>query len=215
MAQLFAHQIQIDRSVGATQHIEPNDTPRSGEPSRLWFALTRKGGQVIPLEACDCRLEVYAQPRSATSTPIATPLLEPYSAEGYTDIPSTEVTFPQVGAYELVLVGEPKASESESPAFDAFELTFDVTVAQGTTVAPSPATEAPSTPIAAPNATVPGEEASGEGGNERIITDVVVEPVIVPPDDVTVPVGIGAMVILGLGVVFYGWRSGWGAKKEK
>lgn len=56
--------------------------------------------------------------------------------------------------------------------------------------------------------------AAGEQSNERVITDVVVEPVVAVPEDVTVPVGIGAIVVLALGVVFYGWRSGWGAKKD-
>lgn len=202
MSQLLAHQIQIDRGVGATKHIEPNDTPRSGEPTRVWFALTRKGGEVIPLDRCDCTLAVYAQPRSADATPIATPPLEPYSAEGYTDIPATEVTFPQVGAYELVLVGAPKAGLAEPQSFDSFQLSFQVTVAQGTTVAPSPV--ATSQPLIE----------AGEQSTERVITDVVVEPVVAVPEDVTVPVGIGAIVVLALGIVFYGWRSGWGAKQD-
>lgn len=43
-----AHKVKTTADVGATLHIEPNDTPRAGEVTRAWFALTRKGGKVIP-----------------------------------------------------------------------------------------------------------------------------------------------------------------------
>ncbi|MEB3272632.1 MAG: hypothetical protein ACO4AI_03060 [Prochlorothrix sp.] len=234
--QIFAHQIQIDRGVGATKHIEPNDTPRSGEPTRIWFALTRRGGQVIPLDHCDCTVAVYAQPRQADSPPITLPTLEPYSAEGYTDIPAATVTFPQVGAYELVLSGTPQAGIEEAAQFEPFQLNFDVTVAQGTTV-PVPELATPPTTASASNLSsnspanlspgpspgipstaspgeIPAETPTENANNRQILTDVVVEPVVVPPEDVTVPVGIGAIVIVGLGIAFYGWRSGWGAKKD-
>jgi hypothetical protein len=125
---VLAHQVQTHESVGATLHIEPDDGPKAGTPSEVWFALTQAGGTVIPLAQCDCSLTLYDSSQQA----IATPTLTPTSAEGFQGIPSTQVMFPEVGAYELVLAGRPTAGS----AFEPFELRYDVTVAQRATAAP-------------------------------------------------------------------------------
>lgn len=117
-----AHDVQFTNDVGATLHIEPNDIPLANAPTEVWFALTQAGGTVIPLENCDCRLTL----QDAQDEVLATPTLTPVSAEGYRDIPGAVVLFPEVGAYELVLAGEPSNGEDFSP----FELRFEVTVAR-------------------------------------------------------------------------------------
>ena len=122
-----AHKIQTDKDVGATLHIEPNDTPRAGESAQTWFALTRKGGKIIPLKECDCQLAIYSQPRTTGKLPILQPTLQPVSAERYQGIPGTNITFPKPGAYQLELTGKP----SDSSSFEPFKLEFDVTVAAG------------------------------------------------------------------------------------
>lgn len=118
---LLAHQVQIQGEIGATLHIEPDDIPLAGTPTDVWFALTQPGGNVVPLDDCDCVLTLYDSQGAA----LAQPDLFPQTAEGYADIPGAAVTFPAVGAYELVLTGSPQGSLS----FDPFELRFDVTVA--------------------------------------------------------------------------------------
>ena len=123
---VLAHQVEISGSVGATLHIEPNDTPRAGESNLTWFALTRRGGQTIPLASCNCRLAVYRQPLRPNSNPISQPALEAVSAEGYNGIPGANITFPRAGGYELVLKGRPVVSGDFAP----FELRFPVTVAR-------------------------------------------------------------------------------------
>ena len=123
-----AHKIETAEDVGATLHIEPNDTPRAGEAAQTWFALTRKGGKIIPLTECDCSLSVYSSPRTAEAKPIAQPSLQPISAERYQGIPGTEITFPKPGAYQLELSGKPANDDSFTP----FQLKFDITVAAGT-----------------------------------------------------------------------------------
>lgn len=131
----IAHQVEVSGGVGGTAHIEPNDNPRAGIPSLAWFAITRSGGELIPLEACNCQLAVYARPVQPGDVPVQQPALKPVTAEGYAGVPGTEITFPQVGAYELVLQGQPKTPDQ----FQPFELRFDVTVAAGQAVAtPSP-----------------------------------------------------------------------------
>ena len=127
----FAHQVDVAETVGGTLHIEPNDIPRAGESNLAWFALTQRGGEVIPLTNCDCNLSIYAQPYGAGDAPIGQPELTGVSAEGYEGIPGAEILFPVVGAYELVLTGQPISAADFTP----FELRFEVTVAAGQTQA--------------------------------------------------------------------------------
>ena len=123
---VLAHQVEVSKDVGATIHLEPNDTPRAGKPTLTWFALTRKGGKVIPLAQCKCELEIYAQPYRKGDNPIYQPRLKTVSAEGYQDIPAADITFPRVGGYELILKGSPVVSGDFTP----FELRFPITVAR-------------------------------------------------------------------------------------
>ncbi len=113
--------MQTTDTVGATLHLEPNDDPRAGVDTEVWFGLTQAGGVIIPLSDCLCSLEVVSLP---TLEVLATPELSPVDAERYKGIPGATVVFPRVGAYQLRLVGEPQADAS----FDAFDLTFDVIV---------------------------------------------------------------------------------------
>ena len=88
-----------------------------------WFALTRRGGETIPLSSCECTVAIYAQ--SDSDNPVATPSLQAVDSEGYQGIPGATFTFPDVGAYTLIISGSPKAAQDFSP----FELSFNVIVA--------------------------------------------------------------------------------------
>jgi hypothetical protein len=122
-----AHKVQISKDVGGTLHIEPNDNPQAGKAALTWFALTRKGGHVIPLQQCNCQLAVYAEPRKG-SKPLLQPPLKAVSSGGYKNIPGAEIVFPKPGSYQLELRGTPKAGVN----FQPFQLNFNVTVAVGT-----------------------------------------------------------------------------------
>jgi hypothetical protein len=122
----IAHEVEVSGQVGATLHIEPNDTPHAGMSSLVWFALARRGGQRIPLADCNCTLAVYSGTYRQGSRPMQTPTLRAVAAETYQGIPGADVTFPRAGAYELVLRGQ----SVRSGAFPTFELRFPVTVAQ-------------------------------------------------------------------------------------
>ncbi len=123
----FAHKVEVGSDVGGTLHIEPNDNPTAGEASQAWFALTRRGGKVIPLSQCNCQLAVYAEPYAAGEPPLLEPQLQPVSAERYKGIPGAEVVFPKPGLYELQLNGKPVSGARFKP----FEFKFEVTVAGG------------------------------------------------------------------------------------
>lgn len=151
---VLAHQTEIAQDIGATLHIEPNDIPRAGDENLAWFALARRGGESVPLEACDCRLTLYALPEM---TPLSEPSLEPISAEGYENIPGATVAFPQIGAYELVLTGTP-TTEGD---FQPFEFRFEVTVATSatpTTATPTTATDTTAIDTTATDATATNTE---------------------------------------------------------
>lgn len=186
------HQFQIDNAVGATQHIEPNDTPRKGKLNTVWFKLTHKGGKTIPLSACDCKLSVYHQPRQVGDTPIQEPVLRSFAAEGFEGIPTPEVIFPKVGAYELVLTGKPYSSGM----FDALELRFEVTVAQGAQqIAPDsetvPEDLASNSQATDPELANSQPEPTIEAQPESLIKP---QPVTLPAEDVTLPIGLGILV---------------------
>ena len=120
----LAHEIEVSGDVAATFHLEPNHTPRVGEKSRVWFALTRKGGQIIPLEQCNCKLAVYNHPHKEGEKPLMQPPLEAISAERYKGIPGASIVFPKAGIYELEISGSAKAGANFKP----FELSYQVTV---------------------------------------------------------------------------------------
>jgi hypothetical protein len=116
-----AHQVKVDTQVGATIHFEPDDRPKSQTPTKVWFALTKKGGTAIPLKDCQCQLQIKKLPGKQK---LAAPQLQAINAEKYQDIPSATVIFPQPGAYVLELTGQSvKAGD-----FPPFRLKFDATV---------------------------------------------------------------------------------------
>lgn len=133
-APAIAHDVEISQDVGATFHIEPNDAPRANKPQLAWFALTQKGGKIIPLEQCNCKLAVRAEPHNEGSPPLLEPPLKAISKERYQGIPSAEIVFPKAGAYELELSGTPIAGATFKP----FELSYEVTVAPGAAAQTSP-----------------------------------------------------------------------------
>lgn len=126
----LSHNIEVSGDVAATFHLEPNHNPQAGEPAQTWFALTRQGGQIIPLEQCNCKLAVYSEPRSQEASPLLEPPLKAISSEGYQGIPGAEIIFPKAGAYQLELNGTPKAGANFKP----FQLNYEVTVAAETPV---------------------------------------------------------------------------------
>ncbi|MGG6297679.1 hypothetical protein ACQ4M4_25070 [Leptolyngbya sp. AN02str] len=129
-----AHKTEVSGNVAGTWHIEPNHSPKAGEPAQVWVALTQQGGAIVPLEQCDCQLTVY-EGNTTNAAPILEPPLQAIAADNYQGIPGAEVIFPQIGQYQLKLTGRPRAGAS----FQPFELTYTVTVATGK----SPATTTP------------------------------------------------------------------------
>lgn len=121
---VLAHEVEVSGDVAATFHLEPNHNPRAGEKSRVWFALTRKGGQIIPLEQCNCQLAVYSHPHKEEDKPLMQPPLTAISAENYKGIPGATIVFPKAGLYDLEISGNAQPGTNFKP----FELNYTVTV---------------------------------------------------------------------------------------
>lgn len=122
---VLAHEVEVASDVAATLHIEPNDRPIANVPSKVWFALTRKGGQIIPLSQCNCQLAVYPVPyEEGKTTPLIQPTLIALDVERYKGIPGATIAFPKAGMYELKLTGTAKQGGN----FQAFKLSYQVIV---------------------------------------------------------------------------------------
>ncbi len=191
---IISHNIKTSADVGATFHIEPNHNPRAREPALAWFALTRQGGQRIPLDQCDCQLVVYSKSSSDLgSSPILEPQLKAISAEEYQGIPGADLVFPKAGVYELVLSGTPKSAASFKP----FEIKYDVTVTPGkkTATVPSPDTE-------------PQFNQQSESLSLSLEDTGPSEPQLL---QWWLPVGIFALVILGIGSMLL-WKNATGKR---
>ncbi len=120
----LAHEVEVSGDVAATFHLEPNHNPRAGETAKVWFALTRRGGEIIPLEQCNCKLAVYPKNHKEGDKPLMEPPLKAVSAERYKGIPGADIVFPKAGIFELELSGSAKKGANFKP----FELNYTVTV---------------------------------------------------------------------------------------
>jgi hypothetical protein len=124
-----AHKVEIAGDVAGTWHVEPNHNPKAGESARAWVALTRKGGQILPLQQASCQMAVYSQPRKQGDSPVLQPSIKAVSVEKYENIPGADIVFPNTGIYQLELSCKPKTEGS----FKAFQMKYDVTVATAAT----------------------------------------------------------------------------------
>ncbi len=108
----YSHELVADKEVGALMHIEPSDDPKVGVSSKVWFDLVKKGGQKISLAECDCVLSLY---KGTARTPLVQPRLVDSKAEEDKSVLSAQVTFPERGAYRLVLSGKAKGEKIFNP----------------------------------------------------------------------------------------------------
>ncbi len=157
----MAHKVKTSNEIGATLHIEPADRARTNEQTTVWFALTKKGGQTVPLSNCQCQLQVLQLPGKNI---LMQPALRSINAEKYQGIPSATVLFKQPGSYLLELSGQPQAGEK----FQPFKLQFDLTVA--------------------PGATVPTTASSDAAGMDGSLISPELNKIKSPPDTVPAPI---------------------------
>ncbi len=200
----LAHQTEIGGEIGVTHHIEPNDTPRAGEPTQAWFALTKRGGKVVPLADCDCQLSLYRQPRSPNGQdkPLAQPPLQAIAAEGYRNVPAAQIVFPAVGAYDLVLRGSPK----DGADFAAFQVSFTVTVASGSSVSATPT-------AAATQANAATQSSTAQANPVNPAAPAAALPVTAAPATRGLAGWLGLAVVASPVLLWVGW--GWWRRRSR
>jgi hypothetical protein len=133
-APAFAHNVQTSGNVAALFHVEPNHNPKAGEPSKVWFALTKQGGEAIALDQCNCQITIYRNNQVVFEPP-----LSPLNAERYQALPSAVVLFPKEGLYQVEIKGSPK----QEGAFESFKFSYEVTVQPGKVAQVNTSAESP------------------------------------------------------------------------
>lgn len=182
-APALAHEVQVAGDVAGTWHVEPNHNPKSGEPALIWVALTKQGGEIVPLSTANCQMDIYRQPQTAAEVPIASPNLKAINIETYQGIPSAEVVFPQAGLYTAKLNCTPKNPADFSP----LQMEYNITVAAGT--------QPPSTPVVMPEPAISPTASLVNTGESN--------PAFPSP---TLIVSFGGIIVVGLLMAFVAFR---------
>lgn len=112
-----AHTVLTDKSIGVTMHIDPDDAPVAGRPSRfvLWF----KDLDGL-LQAATCR-GTFRIERDGQALAAPQALFTPGSPSL---VSIHTVTFPRPAVYQVVIEGAPEGP----PRFPAFRISFNVRV---------------------------------------------------------------------------------------
>ncbi len=119
-APAWAHVVAADGSIGVTMHVDPDDQPVTGSPTRfyLWFKDTSDR-----LRPQDCRGTFSVS--DGNDYVVATQPLFARSGSGLTDV--HDVTFDKPGVYTVRINGAPTGTTT----FHPFLITFHVRVAGG------------------------------------------------------------------------------------
>ena len=102
-----AHFLSVDRTVGATIHIDPNDAPAANQPSTIFFDIADKSGH-FKLENCDCRITISKAGHQLLDQKIG--------------VNGVVYTFPQIDVYSVRLTGSPK----EAAQFHTFDIGWNI-----------------------------------------------------------------------------------------
>lgn len=112
---IFAHELEIENSIGAVLHIDPLDNPKVGKPAKIYFEIKDKDNEFRP-EICDCQLIISKDGVIFVTAKIYGP--------GSQNNSVFEYAFPKEGVYQLELSGKP----IEGSHFDNFEFNFETKV---------------------------------------------------------------------------------------
>ena len=122
---LSAHQTQPSKTgkVNVMIHLDPNDSPIAGKATLTWFMLTRSNNKMIAPASCACQVNVYNASGQVIMRGLPLTTMAVAGHEKGHEAIQTMITFPQPGAYKVMLSGK-----SKDKSFDPFETKFSVTV---------------------------------------------------------------------------------------
>lgn len=114
-----AHQTKSDGTISAILHVNPDDDPIIGEPSRIGIEIKDKTKQ-FKFEECDCRVYV----KTAAGMLFGKSISDKEIVFMGRDTVSFEYIFKSKGIYTIELVGNPTAKAS----FEKFDFSYDIRV---------------------------------------------------------------------------------------
>lgn len=117
---VYAHTLKIDKNIGTTVHIDPDDTPIAGSDSKIFVEIEDKSGRfnVSNPENCDCRITIVRNGLELKTLPVVT-------GGRYNQL---RYVFPTSGVYHLILTGKPT---SGGIAFQEFRTDFEYYIKPG------------------------------------------------------------------------------------
>ena len=115
-----AHVLKYDGSIGAVLHVNPDDDPIVGKETNFFFEFKDKNSKFNPAD-CDCVVTIYAEGKEIYSTDLFASNAKPDLSNA-----SFSFVFPAKNIYKIVVIGEPKNSDS----FQKFTLSYDVRVSR-------------------------------------------------------------------------------------
>ncbi|MBP9814157.1 hypothetical protein KBC80_03090 [Candidatus Woesebacteria bacterium] len=120
---VYAHTLKIDRAIGVSVHINPDDAPIAGKESAILVEITDSSGRFNATNPsnCICTLTVKSDGKSLVQLPVV-------SGGSYTQL---RYTFPNAGKYSVVVDGKPNG---EGQFFQSFSLTYEYFVKGETSI---------------------------------------------------------------------------------
>ena len=111
---VLAHTLKIDRAIGVSVHINPDDAPQAGKESAILVEITDSSNRFNTANPsnCICTLQVMYEGKSITTIPVV-------NGGSYAQL---RYTFPQAGRYLIVVEGKPNG---EGQAFQSFSLSYE------------------------------------------------------------------------------------------
>lgn len=119
---VYAHTLKIDRAIGVTLHIDPDDAPLAGVESKLFVEITDSSGRFNSANPsnCECVLTIFSDGKARASLPVV-------NGGSYAQL---RYIFPTSGKYEIEITGKPTR---DGQRFQAFTLMYEYYVKGKTT----------------------------------------------------------------------------------
>ncbi len=107
-----AHVVENGKQVSAILHIQPDDDPVAGKDTRLQFTFA-SSANIFAVRNCDCSVILVQDQQEVAHVTLM----------GTDTVGIAQVTFPLMGAYEVILHGN-----SRDTSFQPFTLTYTTRV---------------------------------------------------------------------------------------
>lgn len=116
---VVAHTLVADGVIGVTMHVDPDDAPVTGKPSRFYFWFNDTTGHFDPSQ-CEGTFAVFDRGQGIATQPL-------FSAEATGFVSVHDVLFSKPGVYTVRVTGIPRVAK----LFQPFHVEFTIRVSPG------------------------------------------------------------------------------------